>query len=242
MHGSADLQRIAAEYGRGTSAVYRADLQTALLLRMRAEQGKDACRGDDADGFPAEREAVPAVRKALPRHAALPLRQHARQDIAPYGAVFPESARPRKDADSKRAASPDDERHGRTFEIKPCPIGGFNVKEGISGRQEPAKCEREREERGNRNKVSPCTFPACGDQDDRRAGQKLYGIRRPARKRDQRKDDRKRAAQRRRSKQPQRARPHAGAFDGEIQQQSVQNGVFEKCVLPIDDHGSPAFP
>ena len=106
MHGSADLQGIAAEYGRGTSAVYRADLQTALLLRMRAEQGKDACRGDDADGFPAEREAVPAVRKALPRHAALPLRQHARQDIAPYGAVFPESARPRKDADSKRTASP----------------------------------------------------------------------------------------------------------------------------------------
>ena len=236
MHISADLQGIAAEYGRRASAVYRADLQTTLLFRMRAEESEDTCRGDDADRLPAECKTVSAVCKSLPRHAALPLRQHARQYVAPHGAVFPEGARSRKDADSERAASSDDERHGRAFQIKPCPVGGFNVEKGINGRQESAKNERESEEQSNRNDVSLCPFPACGDQDDRRSGQKLHSIRRPARKRDQRKDDRKRAAQRRCCKQPQRARPHAGASYGKIQQQAVQNGVFEKCVLPIDDH------
>ena len=238
----ADFQRIAAEDGSSPPAVHCADADAADRLRRSAEERERACRRNNAHRHPAECKAIAAVRKSAPPNAPVPRRKFAGEQIPADCAVTPQRTHACQDADRKHRRTARDQRNRRSLQIKPCPVHGFNAKKGIDRRQKSAECkgEREKDRRGHAIRFRP--FSASREQYQHNAGCKFNDVRCPYGKCEQREHDCKCAARRRGEQQFCGTNPCADAFQRQAEKQTVQQGVFQKGILPIDDHTLPPAP
>lgn len=127
-------------------------------------------------------------------------------------------------------------RNRRSFQIKPCPVGSFYPKKTICGSEKSTKCKGQRKKRKAHDKICLLTLSAACRERKHCPKEKFDCISRPRRQRQKRIQQCKRTAQPRRKQEPPCDHLHAGCLFGKIEQQPVQQGIFQKCVLPIDDH------